>query len=155
MIIKSPLFLLQLFLSNPWPVAGCSLDTTAREALVIAAKEGHLDVLETLINNEMVEVNKPCGLSGELSLCMAAQQGQLGSCQILIKGGADVNVVSEKNGQNPLFLAVQEGHYAIVDLLLNNGASVNILGHQSPVALAAAEGHVGVLELLLTRYDFT
>ena len=75
----------------------------------------------------------------------------IGSCQILIKGGANVNVISDKNGQSPLFLAVQEGHYGLVDLLLNHGASVDHLGHQSPVALAAAEGHVGVLELLLTR----
>ena len=148
---------LQLFLSSPWPSAGCSLDTTAREALVVAAKEGHLDIMETLINSQTVEVNKPCGLSGELALCTAAHQGQLGSCQILLKGGADANVVNEKNlGQSPLFLAVQEGHYAIVDLLLNNGATIDVDGnpdhhHQSPVALAAAEGHVGVLELLLTR----
>ena len=90
-----------------------------------AAKEGHLDVLESLINHPSVDVNQPCGYTGEVALCAAASQGQLGSCQILIKTGkADVNLINEKNGNSPLFIAVKEGHYAIVDLLLNNGASV-------------------------------
>ena len=105
--------------------AGCSLGVTAREALVSAAKEGHLDVLESLINHPSVDVNQPCGYTGEVALCAAASQGQLGSCQILIKTGkADVNLINEKNGNSPLFIAVKEGHYAIVDLLLNNGASL-------------------------------
>ena len=42
--------IVQLLLSCPqWPTgpqAGCTLGVTAREALVAAAKEGHLDVLE-------------------------------------------------------------------------------------------------------------
>merc|ERR1719225_1524543 len=138
--------IVQLLLSCPqWSaVAGCSLGVTAREALVSAAKEGHLDVLESLINH-------PCGYTGEVALCAAASQGQLGSCQILIKTGkADVNLINEKNGNSPLFIAVKEGHYAIVDLLLNNGASLERC-RQSPVSVAASEGQVGVLELLLTR----
>ena len=72
-----------------------------------------------------MDVNQACGYSGEVALCAAASQGQLGSCQILIKTGkADVNLINEKNGNSPLFIAVKEGHYAIVDLLLNNGASL-------------------------------
>ena len=84
-----------------------------------------LKKLQALINHPSVDVNQACGYSGEVALCAAASQGQLGSCQILIKTGkADVNLINEKNGNSPLFIAVKEGHYAIVDLLLNNGASL-------------------------------
>ena len=48
--------IVQLLLSCPqWPAgpqAGCTLGVTAREALVAAAKEGHLDVLEVNFSNQ-------------------------------------------------------------------------------------------------------
>ena len=89
-----------------------------------------------------MDVNQACGYSGEVALCAAASQGQLGSCQILIKTGkADVNLINEKNGNSPLFIAVKEGHYAIVDLLLNNGASL--------------ERYVGIFYSIKLKFKFS
>ncbi len=134
--------LLQYLLSLEWGESGI-LENTAQEALVIAAKEGHLVILDMLLQQcKQISVNKKCLLTNEFPLTAAASNGQMGSCNLLIKAGADVNAGAS------MLAAVKEGHYAIVDLLLKSGAKIEGSGC---VSKAAAEGQVGVLELLLTR----
>jgi ankyrin repeat protein len=146
------LSIVSLLTNYSWPPVGCQLDATAQEALIISAKEGHIDIMECLLNNELVKINDECPLSGDTSLCAAASSGRKDSCKVLLKRGADSSK-ENRNGDLPLHLATTNGHYEIVDLLMNNGVPVDQADKQgrSPLLVAANVGQVGVIELLLTR----
>lgn len=146
---KGHVQVVQYLLSCDWPTAGCSLEVTSQEALVIASKEGNLDVLEPLLT--IAKVNGQCELSGQTALCTAAMAGKVDSCKMILHHGADVKLAN-RDCKTPLTLAVAEGHYGVVDLLLNSGANVDdCVNNKSPLAVAASEGQVGVMELLLAR----
>jgi len=54
-------------------------------------------------------------------LFLAAYNGNKEIVEILISGGADVNV-KNNDGKTPLTIAGEEGYTEIVNLLLENGA---------------------------------
>ena len=57
------LTLLNLLLSFQWPEAGCRIQDTAQESLVVAAKSGLLLIAETLINKKVAQVDRVCSLT--------------------------------------------------------------------------------------------
>jgi ankyrin repeat protein len=59
----------------------------------------------------------------------AAQDGDLGRVEELLKGGADVNAFDEL-GKTPLHYAAEKEHFTVVEYLLANGADVN--AHHEP-----------------------
>lgn len=64
------------------------------------------------------------GPDGITPLMIAAKNGNLDICQILIKMKADVNA-KDKNGITPLLYAAEGGNLEICKLLLLNGANIN------------------------------
>lgn len=71
---------------------------------------------------------------------------------MLIKGGADVNVLNE-----PLHAAVSYGKPKVVEILIKNGANVNAQNNHKniPLHLVAAFGdtekHLAIAELLVNN----
>jgi ankyrin repeat protein len=97
---------------------GANIDSRDKKhnatALMWAAHEGHIEILNYLIaNRAAIEASKP---TGQTSLWFAAQKGQLEAAEILIKNGANVNVVT-KEGVTALMIAKQNSHQEIVTLL--------------------------------------
>lgn len=88
----------------------------------IAAREGHTQVVEILIQNgaNLNHVLK----HGETAVFIAAYKGHAQVIEILAKNGAELNQALH-NGATPVFIAAQLGHTNIVDLLCLKGANIN------------------------------
>jgi ankyrin repeat protein len=64
-----------------------------------------------------------------VALMHACQRGDLGSIQMLLANGADVNyVANECGGNTPLHVAVSALHFNVVSYMLQHGARVKTLG---------------------------
>ncbi|KAH0558926.1 hypothetical protein GP486_004447 [Trichoglossum hirsutum] len=137
-------------------------------ALVWAAKNGHLAVVEVLLENG-ADVNAS-NTDALTALQLAAESGHETVVQLLIRKGAsieahprttrdnssDIFVLSssttDRNGKRALHLAAENGHEAIALLLIEGGADLNSgdYGGRTAVHLAAENGH-GRVALLLTQ----
>jgi len=83
-------------------------------------------------------------------LFMAAMNGQLRCCRLLLEAGADPNIANN-GGVSPLMMASQQGHIQVVDLLLKSGADVHAVNKKRATALhyTCIDGHVGIILQLL------
>ena len=70
--------------------------------------------------------------------------------KVLIRNGADVNVVDDENSTS-LHIALREGHVDVAKVLIRNGAEVNAVNENKMTALhfAAHIGHVDVMKVLI------
>lgn len=123
-----------------------------------------------LINNgllEAAEKNKPemckqlliCpipanvnfkGLNEYAALHLAANEGHIKVCLVLLQNGADPNVRNYME-RTPLHLACIRGHFKVAEMLLAFGADLNVLDidRNSPLHFAAEYGHSGIVAWLL------
>jgi ankyrin repeat protein len=121
-------------------------------ALTIAAKKGHLAIV-----NRLLEANAKvdqAGEDGERSLIFAAQNGHLDVVAKLIEAGASVNL-TDKNGWTALMGAANSGHLSVVEKLIEVGAKVDSENKDKETALmfAAREGHLAIVERLVELGD--
>ena len=86
---------------------------------------------------------------GDTALRLAAFRGHLTSAELLIAGGAEVNM----SGWTPLAYAAYNGHTDIAKLLIKSGADVNAATDNGSTALiiAAMGGHIEIVKLLLAN----
>ncbi len=87
-------------------------------------------------------------------LIQAARQGQIGTINLLLDKGADVNAYS-KFDSSALFVATQQNHADVVQLLLKQGANPNFINDfemRAPaLVVAAARSNTRIVKLLLTH----
>lgn len=124
----------------------------AHQALVAASGQGHIDIVEYLLDMAEVSADICDNLTGETSLTIAASNGCQSVVSTLLNRGASIAVTNRKD-MSPLILAVKEGHWAITERLLQSHAALEQCDSLGRTALmfAAMEGHVGLIELLLDR----
>lgn len=123
-----------------------------RDALSMAASEGHKDVMQLLMQE--IENTPRSGFSTTIKkettpLHEAAEEGQLEIVEMLISSGVKVNA-KDKDGRTPLSYAAEEGNARIVEILLKNGAKPNDLDQEkrSAMSYAAEEGFPTIVSLL-------
>jgi ankyrin repeat protein len=79
------------------------------------------------------------GSQGGLTpLLLAAREGHAEAALALLKGGADVNQVSEGTGLSPMLIATINGHFDLAMLLFEKGADPKIASHAGDTPLHAA-----------------
>lgn len=118
-------------------------------ALVLAAREGSMQVLDTLLAHPGTRIDTPA-VNGNTALMMAAFKHNMPAVQALLAKGAAVN----RDGWTPLHYAAAGGDNEIVRLLLKDGAKIDALsprasGAYTPLMMAAREGHDSTALLLI------
>ncbi|XP_037547488.1 ankyrin-3 [Nematolebias whitei] len=118
-------------------------------ALHLASKEGHVEVVAELIKHG-ANVDAATKQKGNTALHIASLAGQTDVVKELVTNGANVNAQSQ-NGFTPLYMAAQENHMDVVQFLLDNGSSQSIATEDgfTPLAVALQQGHDQVVSLLL------
>ena len=98
---------------------GASLDTTdidGNTLLMLAARDGHADTVDFLIKSR-VKLNAR-NSAGDTALRLAAFRGHQKVVELLLAGGAAVNM----QGWTPLAYAAFSGHLEVAKLLIKSGA---------------------------------
>jgi len=98
-----------------------------------------------------VEARKEGGDEDGLTcLMIAASNGHLDICRLLIDKGAQVEA-KVSCGWSPLHYAAEQGHVEIVRLLCNHGADVEARVNNvwRPLHYAACNGHISVVKELI------
>lgn len=110
-------------------------------ALVVAAREGSMNVLKVLLANPGTRVDA-AAMNGNTALMMAAYKRNMPAVDALLAKGAAVN----RPGWTALHYAAAGGDNDIAALLLEHGARVDAVspaasGAYTPLMMAAREGH--------------
>ncbi|KAG7380593.1 hypothetical protein PHYPSEUDO_006987 [Phytophthora pseudosyringae] len=119
----------------------------ARHPFHYAAVEGKADFVQALLEKRLVDVNF-VDIDGCTALYYAAANGHATVMQVLLRFGADPNIVSIR--RSPLHCAVEWHRVECVKLLLQHGAALNATDKDGLTpAKAAAQKSFPDLEALL------
>lgn len=123
-----------------------TVDSKGDYALIVALREPSLKVVAALLDNPQTR-SEVRTAKDESPLMLAALQGHLDVCRLLIARDADVN----KPGWTPLHYAATGGHVAIIRLLLDHHAYIDAASPNgtTPLMMAAMYGTLDALRLLL------
>lgn len=114
----------------------CLLANGPDTTIVEASKNGHMDIVKTLIEKG-VDINTKDDY-GYTSLSYAALKGHAEVVDLLIEYGADVNGRNHWGG-TALVQAVFFGHVDIAKTLIDNGADMNVTIHGDSLVIYAAK----------------
>jgi ankyrin repeat protein len=117
-------------------------------ALVIAAREGSMRVLRTLLDQPGIQLDATA-MNGNTALMMAAFKRNRQAAEALIARGAAVN----RPGWTPLHYAAASGDEDVARLLIKRGAKLDAVsppasGSYTPLMMAAREGHPDMVAFL-------
>uniref|UniRef100_A0A0C9RUF6 EHMT1_1 protein n=1 Tax=Fopius arisanus TaxID=64838 RepID=A0A0C9RUF6_9HYME len=121
-------------------------------SLYQAVKNGDLEKLVNVLSCGYNANHTFREYSQRTSLHIAAERGHLGCVNILVQGGAQLDVM-DKNQLTPLMLAATEGKTEIVRYLVRVGADVTLKGEAGMTALhrAAKSGHLEACKIILSE----
>jgi ankyrin repeat protein len=122
--------------------------------LHLAAAEGHLDIVQTLVYHRF-EINNP--VNSLTPLHLAAREGHMEVVRFLL-GQETINIDYRiQYGLTPLHLAAEKGKTEVVRLLLKQDNLVvrnYNFSRNTPLHLAARFGHSEVVQLLLQNLNY-
>ena len=115
--------------------------------IYVAAKAGHLDVLDILLKAK--SSSGAAGVPGGITLAAAASEGQEEALQVLLDHGANIDARDEF-GVTALMTAVKYNNKSCTDFLLTKGADASLRDNRGRTAmyLVAELGYLGVLKYL-------
>lgn len=128
-----------------------SVDVDGNNALMIAVKAGHKEIIKRLLDLEL-DVNW-VGNNEKTALDFACEAGNPLFTEWLLCRGSDVNYVTSSIGLTALMIASEGGYSNVVKLLIKHDADVdqtNTLDGATALILASVNGHTDVVELLLS-----
>lgn len=110
--------------------------------LCLAAERGHHECVQYLLSSQVkVDVDRPSGRTNVRALHLAAYNGDLSMCAILLDQYADLRMQTT-DGQTPVDVARARGHTALADLLerariVHNGQLLEA-SNEMPISMAYA-----------------
>ena len=122
-----------------------------QEEMLDAAKEGDIEDVKILLNDESVDINKQDS-TGHSALLWASLRGHRDIVELLLDRGADIEArTSDWNSTPLIWCSCLHQHTSIVELLLDRGANIHAVNKYGAGALhhACEEGHDAVVKLLL------
>ncbi|MHC4592034.1 MAG: ankyrin repeat domain-containing protein [Planctomycetota bacterium] len=125
-------------------------DASRRTALHVAARAGHVQVVEILLAHDADARLKDFVYATPLH--DAALRGHREVAELLVEADAMVNS-RDGNGMSPLHFAARQGHAEVVGFLLDRGALIDLAALDGRTALhfAAARDQRDTIRLLVTR----
>ncbi|TEA12151.1 putative ankyrin repeat protein [Colletotrichum sidae] len=126
-------------------------DSAGRTALMMACQEGHLPIVQFLVQNN-ADTDKISRESGETAVFIALKQWHKMVAGYLIKSGADCTTPNV-DGMTPLHQAAHMGDVSLAEDLLEHGSdpSVKDLDGFTPLMNAVDYGRLEVVRLLLAK----
>lgn len=132
----------------PWnPVAYLNGNT----ALLNAVHYNNFDSVESILQDDVCDINAVAGENDTTPLSLAVQWGLSDIVDILLSFGADPNQALN-DGTTPLLIAAQQGDTEICRQLLEAEADASLCAHNgcSPLLAAVNFGHLDVVALLFS-----
>lgn len=120
-------------------------DKGNRSALIIAAKEGYVDLSKVLLEAK-IDVNLQ-DVAGNTALMHAISRNNKEMIDLLLENKADVNIV-DSMGISPLMKAAGNGRNDIVEKLLAKGANVKSKAKNGWTVLQFAEPYPETIAML-------
>ena len=122
--------------------------------LSLAARDGHVAIVEVLLAHGSVYLNQASSEFGGTALYMSCTHGTSTICGILLRqDGIEVNRARTGGGATPLYAACSSGHTEVVKMLLaHDGIEVNKVRSDDGAALlytACNLGHTDAVRTLL------
>ncbi len=129
--------------------SGARLDLDQnRSALHNAAKMGHFDVVQLLLDHK-ADINHRDDTG--TALYLAVKHGQFEMARYLIANGADVNAANV-DGRTPIIAATAQGNLMFVKELVKIGADVRCFKHDHNALFQAAKsGHIDLIHYFITE----
>jgi ankyrin repeat protein len=126
------------------------------EKLWQAAEKGDAETCRKLLNKELSNSILPSlntkGLDDWTALHLAANEGNLSVCEVLIFEGEMTDLEARTSlSRTPLHLASMRGHQAVVKLLISEGADIDAVDTylNTPIHYSSQFGHVECTKRLL------
>ncbi|XP_055538273.1 protein fem-1 homolog B isoform X2 [Wyeomyia smithii] len=135
----------------------CEDDNQIYTPLIVAAMNGHYDVVRILLTQLQPNLEKEgCVkfdghlIEGASALWVAAGAGRLNIIKLLVEHGADVNHHT-RNLSTPVRAACFDGRLDIIRYLVDHKANINFANayNNTCLMIAAYKGHAEVVEYLL------
>ncbi|KAK4068198.1 uncharacterized protein Triagg1_7441 [Trichoderma aggressivum f. europaeum] len=126
----------------------------SNEAILACCEEGHCDILRDILSR--IDENEEIMDTLNDSLLQASKRGHLNVVQELLNRNISLNKKDSITGSNAIQMAAQFGHSDIVDLLIkskgNNAANLTAYNqdYYNPLQLAAAGGYIHIVRALIS-----
>lgn len=131
----------------------------AQDKAIEYIKAGNIEALEKMCEESSEDfkfLNRLHTKSGKSSLGVAAEEGRIGSMEILLKAKATVDLV-DKTGMTALLYAGKSGEMEIIEMLHDADADLNVKSEvksENALMLACQGNHMKCVELL-SSYGLT
>lgn len=135
-------------LREEMPRVDLILQRGQEQELLVAAAEGNLEKVETLLKNG-VDANAINKL-GRTSIVSAAWRGHAHIVRSLLNAGVEIDA-ADNQGRTGLSWAAINGYINIIDLLLQEAALVDVRDHEglTPLMRAAWNGYEEIVDALI------
>ncbi|XP_060063724.1 uncharacterized protein LOC132544165 [Ylistrum balloti] len=125
-------------------------------AVHLAVKVRSSDCLDFMIQHSQNKIDLDTrNFEGLAPLHTAVEKNNLEIVDMLLRAGADINILDGKSGKTPLFYAVEHNLLPMIEFLLSHGANVDLANYAgiTVVMAAQARGHQEAATLLLKGMD--
>ena len=138
-----------LLLANPATNVNLA-NKSGENALMMAAFDGQLALVKTLVLEKKAAINKP----GWAPIHYAVTNGHLEITQFLMANGAQVNALSPSE-TTPLMMSIGSGNEQLIKYLLDNGADLRMRNHEGYTAIDVAQlfGKHDIRDGLMSRWQ--